>query len=60
MVRCLLAALQVYDPAGLLRLEFEAGEATEMPIVWVTAQTLLYIWGMRLSERVVDVMVNKD
>ena len=61
--RCLLAAIQVYDPsatpAGLLRLVFEADEDTEMPIVWVTAQTLLYIWGVRLSGRVVDLMVTR-
>ena len=63
MGRCLLAAIQVYDPtatpAGLLRLVFEADEDTEMPIVWVTAQTLLYIWGVRLSGRVVDLMVTR-
>ena len=61
MGRSLLAAIRVYDPAvtpaGLLRLEFAADESTEMPIVWVTAQTLLYSWGMRLSGRVVDLMV---
>ena len=63
MGRSLLAAIRVYDPAvtpaGLLRLEFAADESTEMPIVWVTAQTLLYSWGMRLSGRVVDLMVTR-
>ena len=31
----------------------------EMPIVWFTAQTLLYIWGVRLSGRVVDLVITK-
>ena len=61
--RSLLAAIRVYDPAvtpaGLLRLEFAADESTEMPIVWVTAQTLLYSWGMRQNGRVVDLMVTR-
>ena len=63
MGRNLLAALQVYDPAvtpaDLLRLEFEADEASEMPIVWVTAQTLLFILGYQLMGRVVNLMVTR-
>ena len=61
--RSLLSAIQMYypavSPAGLLRLEFEADEDMEMPIVWVTAQTLLYIWGVRLSGRVADLVVTR-
>ena len=41
------------------KFKFEADEDTEMPIVWVTAQTLLYIWGVRLSGIVVDLMVTR-
>ena len=59
----LLNAIRPYDPAvtpaKLLRLEFEANEDMEMPIVWFTAQTLLYIWGVRLSGRVVDLVVTR-
>ena len=59
----LLGAVRQHDPsvsqAGLLRLEFESEEAMEYPIVWVTAQTLLYIWGERLAGRVGDLIVTR-
>ena len=59
----LLNAIRPYDPAvtpeKLLRLEFEATEDMEMPIVWFTAQVLLYSWGVRLSGRVVDLVVTR-
>ena len=59
----LLGAVRHHDPsvtqAGLLRLEFESEEAMEYSIVWVTAQTLLYIWGERLAGRIVDLIVTR-
>ena len=30
----------------LLKLEIIAGETAEMPIIWITAQVLLYMWGV--------------
>jgi hypothetical protein len=61
--RSLLQAIRLHDPAvtpaGLLRLEFTAEEANEMPIVWVTAQTLLYMWGVRQNGRVVDLFTTR-
>ena len=63
LIFSLLNAIRPYDPAAtpakLLRPEFEATEDMEMPIVWFTAQTLLYIWGVRLSGRVVDLVVTR-
>ena len=61
--RSLLQAIRLHDPAvtpaGLLRLEFTAEEANEMPIVWVTAQTLLYMWGVRQNGRIVDLFTTR-
>ena len=61
--RNLLGAIQEYDPsvtpAGLLRLEFVVDEAMEMPIVWVTAQTLMNIWKIRLAGNIVDLHVTR-
>ena len=32
--------------AGLLKLEFKVEESIEMPVVWLLAQTLLFMWGV--------------
>ena len=48
---------KLYDPtispASLLRLEFAAEESDEMPLVWLAAHTLLYMWGVRSSGKTV-------
>jgi hypothetical protein len=41
-------------PDKLLRLEFQADGSQEMPLVWITAQTLLYLWTVRCTGKIVD------
>ena len=59
----LLSTIAVYDPlvtpSKLLRLEFETETAMEMPLVWVTAQSLLYMWGVRCSGKIVNSNLTK-
>ena len=54
----LLSTLAQFDsdvtPDKLLRLEFECEPDLEMPLVWVTAQTLAYMWSIRCSGKTVD------
>ena len=54
----LLSTLAQFDsdvtPDKLLRLEFECEPDLEMPLVWVTAQTLSYMWSIRCSGKTVD------
>ena len=54
----LLSKIAVHDPSvtpsKLLRLEFEAEPSLEMPLVWITAQTLLYMWAVRCSGKIVN------
>ena len=54
----LLATVAIYDtlvtPSKLLRLEFEAESDLEMPLVWIRAQSLLYMWGVRCSGKIVN------
>jgi hypothetical protein len=54
----LLSTLAVHDPSvtpnKVLRLEFECETSMEMPLVWITAQTLFYMWGVRCSGKIVD------
>ena len=60
----LLAMLQQQDPSlsasGLLKLEFQADESQEMPLVWLAAQTLLYTWGIRASGKVVNLLTTRS
>ena len=60
----LLSAVKLYHlnvcPTSLLQLEFEADGANEMPLVWVTGQVLLYMWGIRASGKVVDLFVTRS
>ena len=62
--RSLLSAVRQHDPsvtaAGLLRLEFQDDGDNELPLVWVAAQTLLYLWTSRVSGRVVDLYVTRS
>ena len=62
--KSLLSAVRQHDPdvtpAGLLRLEFQAEETIEMPLVWVAAQTLLYMWAVRLNGKTVDLIVTRS
>ena len=54
----LLAMLRLQDPsvtaAGLLKLELEVDDTLEMPMVWLAAQALSYMWKMRCSGKVVN------
>ena len=64
MENSLLNAVRHHDPsitpAGLLRLEFQEQGDKEMPVVWVTAHTLQYMWGKRGSGRVVDLFLTRS
>ena len=43
-------------PAGLLRLEFQSEESQEMPLVWIVAHNLLYIWEIRSNGKKVNII----
>ena len=43
----------------ILRLEFECEDAFEMPMVWILAQSLLYMWGVRSGGKTVDRVVTR-
>ena len=51
----LLNAVRVHDPEAtperLLRFELQAEEEMEMPIVWLIAHTLMYLWGTRSNSK---------
>ena len=61
--RCLLSTLRLHSPgltsAGLLRLDYAEQGDNEMPVAWFAAQTLLYMWGVRKSGRIVDLMTTR-
>ena len=46
--------------AGLLKLEFQVEESREMPVVWLIAQTLLYMWGVRANVNTVDLNTTRS
>ena len=50
----------VLTPSGLLRLEFGEQGEKEMPLVWITGQTLLYMWKTRQSGKVVDLIITRS
>ena len=60
----LLTAIRQHEPAvtpaGLLRLEFQEEGDKELPLVWITAHTLLYMWTTRVSGRVVDLYLTRS
>ena len=43
----------------LLRLEFECEDSVEMPLVWILAQTMLYMWGIRANGKTVDRIITR-
>ena len=45
---------------GLLKLEFQAEESREMPVVWLIAQTLLYMWGVRANGNTMDLNTTRS
>ena len=59
----LLSTIAVYDstvtPTKLLRLEFEVEASMEMPLVWISAHTLLYMWGVRCSGKTVNLYLTR-
>ena len=44
------------SPSNLLRLEFNVDESKEMPLIWILAQTLMYMWGLRVSGKAVNLI----
>ena len=46
----------VVTPSKLIRLDFECDESSEMPMVWVTAQTLPYLWGVRADVKMASLI----
>ena len=59
----LLSLVRQHDPSttasNLIKLDFQADESYEMPLVWITAQTLLYLWGVRLSGKVANLIITR-
>ena len=46
-------------PSKLLKLQFQCEDSEEMPLVWLTAQTLNYIWRIRASGKTVDLTLTR-
>ena len=59
----MLSMVRLHDPAvtmnKLLRLEFQCEESVEMPLVWILSQTLLYMWGVRASGKIVNKILTR-
>ena len=59
----LLSLVKQHDQSAtaerLVKLEFEAEESTEMPLVWILSQTLLYMWGVRASGKTVSLIITR-
>ena len=64
MGRSLLSAVRhqvpEVSPSGLLRLEYGEQGEKEIPLVWITGQTLLYMWKIRQSGKVVDLIITRS
>ena len=45
---------QSVTASKLLKLSFSCSDSAEMPLVWITAQTLLYMWGVRAAGKIVS------
>lgn len=62
--RTLLSAVRVYvpdiTPSALLLLQFPEQGEMEMPIVWISAETLLYMWGVGQSGKVVNLFTTRS
>ena len=54
----LLATVRSCDPdttpQKLLKLEFNCDSSQEMPLVWLLGHTLLYMWGVRATGKIVN------
>ena len=59
----LLSLIRQHDPSvsasKLLKLDFTCSDSAEMPLVWITAQTLLYIWGVRKDGKIVSLATTR-
>ena len=59
----LLNMVRQHDPSitadKLLRLEFESEASVEMPLVWISAQTMLYMWGIRAGGKTVNRIITR-
>ena len=59
----LLGAIRHHIPSvttdGLLRLELQADGVKEVPLVWVTAHTLNYLWKSRVGGKVADLILTR-
>ena len=40
-------------------LEFQYDEPSEMPIAWITAQTLLYLWEVRMDGKIASLIITR-
>ena len=62
--RNLLSAVRHYapevTPSGLLRLEFQDQGEDEMPLVWIISHALLYMWSVRHSGKIVDLILTRS
>ena len=56
----LLGLLREHDnlatPESILKLQFQANTSFEMPLVWIIANTLLYLWGARSNGRLASLI----
>ena len=59
----LLTLVRQHDPTvtadKLLKLEFICEDTMEMPLVWITAHSLFYMWGVRAAGNRVDPTVTR-
>ena len=58
-----LSLVRQHDPTAtaqkLVKLEFNSEESFEMPIVWILAHTLLYLWGVRANGKTVSLIITR-
>ena len=59
----LLFLVRLHDPsataAKLVRLEFYSEDSSEMPIMWILAHTLLYMWDVRASGKIANLDITR-
>ena len=55
---CLLSVIRHHDQSvtasKLIKLDFKCSDSAEMPLVWIVAQCLLYMWGVRATGKIVS------
>ena len=60
----LLSVLHPFDPAvtseNLCRLDFEALDDSEMPLVWVASHAMAYAWKSRMKEAMADPQMTRS